>query len=132
MASVEQQVPAGVTAPTADVVGNAFVNQYYHILHHSPELVHRFYHDSSKLGRPEETGVMRFTTMQGTKEGLHLLVGLDTEMRVQGGVETMAAAAAGDIAGESLATGASIEDFQTTVEVMDIRGVSTWEVVAAV
>ncbi|KAE8699556.1 putative G3BP-like protein-like isoform X1 [Hibiscus syriacus] len=50
-------------------VGNAFVNQYYHILHHSPELVHRFYHDSSKLGRPEETGVMRFTTMQLENHG---------------------------------------------------------------
>ncbi|KAK7244494.1 hypothetical protein RIF29_39317 [Crotalaria pallida] len=35
------------TTPNAQVVGNAFVEQYYHILHHSPELVYRFYHDSS-------------------------------------------------------------------------------------
>ncbi|XVF81231.1 hypothetical protein PTKIN_Ptkin15bG0139400 [Pterospermum kingtungense] len=62
MASAEQQVQSGILAPTADVVGNAFVLQYYHILHQSPELVHRFYHDSSKLGRPEENGVMGITT----------------------------------------------------------------------
>ncbi|KAE8730580.1 Nuclear transport factor 2 family protein with RNA binding domain [Hibiscus syriacus] len=57
-----QQVPAGITAPAPDVVGNAFVHQYYLILHQSPELVHRFYHDSSKLGRPEENGIMSITT----------------------------------------------------------------------
>ncbi|XWS76059.1 hypothetical protein CRYUN_Cryun01aG0144900 [Craigia yunnanensis] len=68
MACTEQQVPA-ITVPTADVVGNAFVHQYYLILHQSPELVHRFYQDSSKLGRPEENGVMSFTTtMQAINE----------------------------------------------------------------
>ncbi|KAL0436181.1 UNVERIFIED_CONTAM: Nuclear transport factor 2 [Sesamum radiatum] len=30
---------------SAQVVGNAFVQQYYHILHHSPGLVYRFYQD---------------------------------------------------------------------------------------
>ncbi|KAK1428494.1 hypothetical protein QVD17_17329 [Tagetes erecta] len=44
------------------VVGNAFVQQYYHILHQSPGLVHRFYQDISKLGRPEEDGSMSLTT----------------------------------------------------------------------
>ncbi|XP_022758738.1 putative G3BP-like protein isoform X2 [Durio zibethinus] len=69
MASAEQQVPTGITAPTADVVGNAFVHQYYLILHQSPALVHRFYHDSSKLGRLEENGVMSITTtMQAIDE----------------------------------------------------------------
>ncbi|XVF72291.1 hypothetical protein PTKIN_Ptkin12aG0108400 [Pterospermum kingtungense] len=69
MASTEQEVPVGITAPTADVVGNAFVHQYYLILHQSPALVHRFYHDSSKLGRPEENGVMSITTtMQAINE----------------------------------------------------------------
>ncbi|GFP93492.1 putative g3bp-like protein, partial [Phtheirospermum japonicum] len=43
-------------------VGNAFVQQYYHILHHSPGLVHRFYQDISKLGRPEEDGSLSTTT----------------------------------------------------------------------
>ncbi|KAI3746627.1 hypothetical protein L6452_09065 [Arctium lappa] len=33
--------------PSAQVVGNAFVEQYYHILHQSPELVHKFYQDST-------------------------------------------------------------------------------------
>ena len=46
-------------------VGNAFVDQYYHILHQSPELVDRFYQDSSMLSRPELNGVMTsVTTMQ--------------------------------------------------------------------
>ncbi|KAF2284538.1 hypothetical protein GH714_026230 [Hevea brasiliensis] len=48
--------------PPPDVVGNAFVHQYYLILHQSPELVHRFYQDDSKLGRPEEGGIMSTTT----------------------------------------------------------------------
>ncbi|XP_044493099.1 nuclear transport factor 2-like [Mangifera indica] len=60
MASTVQPTP--VPAPTADVVGNAFVHQYYLILHQSPEHVHRFYQNVSKLGRPEENGVMSITT----------------------------------------------------------------------
>lgn len=53
------------TAPTAQVVGNAFVEQYYHILHHSPELVYRFYKDTSILSRPDSNGFMTsVTTMQ--------------------------------------------------------------------
>ncbi|KNA17161.1 hypothetical protein SOVF_082610 [Spinacia oleracea] len=53
-------------APSAQVVANAFVEQYYHILHHSPELVYRFYQDSSVLSRQEENGEMTsVTTMKG-------------------------------------------------------------------
>ncbi|KAL3649288.1 hypothetical protein CASFOL_005691 [Castilleja foliolosa] len=55
--ALEPQLPV-----TAQVVGNAFVQQYYHILHHSPGLVHRFYQDISILGRPEENGSMSITT----------------------------------------------------------------------
>ncbi|XP_023642818.1 putative G3BP-like protein isoform X2 [Capsella rubella] len=55
-----QQVPAAACTP--DIVGNAFVHQYYHILHQSPEHVHRFYQEISKLGRPEENGVMSITS----------------------------------------------------------------------
>ncbi|XP_041991376.1 nuclear transport factor 2-like isoform X2 [Salvia splendens] len=47
---------------TASVVGNAFVTQYYHILHLSPGDVHRFYQDISILGRQEEDGTMTITT----------------------------------------------------------------------
>nr|XP_027093093.1 putative G3BP-like protein isoform X1 [Coffea arabica] len=54
---------------SAQVVGNAFVQQYYHILHHSPELVYRFYQDMSKLGRPGDDGSMSITTtMQAINE----------------------------------------------------------------
>lgn len=54
---------------SAQMVGNAFVQQYYHILHQSPELVFRFYQDISKLGRPEDDGTMSLTTtMQGINE----------------------------------------------------------------
>ncbi|KAG4921610.1 hypothetical protein JHK82_050574 [Glycine max] len=60
MATSEQQVPP--QTPAADIVGNAFVDQYYHMLHESPELVHRFYQDVSKLGRPEQNGIMGITT----------------------------------------------------------------------
>ncbi|GLU10949.1 hypothetical protein SLE2022_277240 [Rubroshorea leprosula] len=57
------------TSPSAQVVGNAFVEQYYHILHHSPELVYRFYQDSSVLSRPDNNGQMTsVTTMQGINE----------------------------------------------------------------
>ncbi|RWR72873.1 putative G3BP-like protein [Cinnamomum micranthum f. kanehirae] len=60
---------ARATAPAAQVVGNAFVDQYYHILHQSPELVYRFYQDSSMLSRPELNGVMTsVTTMQAINE----------------------------------------------------------------
>ncbi|KAG7632494.1 RNA recognition motif domain [Arabidopsis suecica] len=55
-----QQVPAAACTP--DMVGNAFVPQYYHILHQSPEHVHRFYQEISKLGRPEENGLMSITS----------------------------------------------------------------------
>ncbi|PIN14008.1 RasGAP SH3 binding protein rasputin [Handroanthus impetiginosus] len=61
MAAAEAAVAAQQPV-SAQVVGNAFVQQYYHILHHSPRLVHRFYQDISKLGRPEEDGSMSITT----------------------------------------------------------------------
>ncbi|KAJ7535404.1 hypothetical protein O6H91_12G031700 [Diphasiastrum complanatum] len=44
----------GTTVPVAaHVVGDAFVKQYYTVLHHSPHVVHRFYTDLSKLTRAE-------------------------------------------------------------------------------
>ena len=61
--AMQEASPA--TTPSAQVVGNAFVEQYYHILHESPNLVHRFYQDSSFLSRPDGNGVMTtVTTMQ--------------------------------------------------------------------
>nr|XP_034916004.1 nuclear transport factor 2 isoform X2 [Populus alba] len=58
MAAPVTQLPV----PAADVVGNAFAHQYYHILQQSPDLVHRFYQDGSKFGRPGEDGAMSTTT----------------------------------------------------------------------
>ncbi|KAI8574235.1 hypothetical protein RHMOL_Rhmol01G0339200 [Rhododendron molle] len=43
-------------------VANAFVQQYYLIQQQSPGLVHRFYQEESKLGRPEDDGTMSTTT----------------------------------------------------------------------
>lgn len=43
-------------------MGNAFVQQFFHILHKSPELVHRFYQESSRLGRPGDKGEMSTTS----------------------------------------------------------------------
>ncbi|RWW80145.1 hypothetical protein BHE74_00011529 [Ensete ventricosum] len=37
-------------------VGETFVNRYYHFLRNSPELVHRFYQESSRLGRADDHG----------------------------------------------------------------------------
>ncbi|XP_076949675.1 nuclear transport factor 2-like [Bidens hawaiensis] len=62
--AMQAENPATVL-PSAQVVGNAFVEQYYHILHQSPELVHKFYQDSSILSRPDANGFMSsVTTMQ--------------------------------------------------------------------
>ncbi len=61
----QEEVPAQAAPPSAQFVGNAFVEQYYHILHRSPGLVHRFYQDSSLLSRPDANGNMAtVTTMQ--------------------------------------------------------------------
>ncbi|TYJ05940.1 hypothetical protein E1A91_A12G198100v1 [Gossypium mustelinum] len=65
--AMQEGNPAGT--PSAQVVGNAFVEQYYHILHQSPNLVHRFYQDSSCLSRPDMYGNMTtVTTMQAINE----------------------------------------------------------------
>lgn len=55
--------------PSAQVVGNAFVEQYYQIQHRSPESVYRFYQDSSVLSRPDSNGVMStVTTMKNIND----------------------------------------------------------------
>ncbi|XP_076886081.1 nuclear transport factor 2-like isoform X2 [Bidens hawaiensis] len=64
------------------VVGNAFVQQYYHILHQSPGLVHRFYQNISKLGRLEEDGSMSITTTMDAINAKILSLNYD-EFRVE-------------------------------------------------
>ncbi|XP_074588965.1 nuclear transport factor 2-like [Curcuma longa] len=70
--------PAGVERSPlpAEVVGNAFVDQYYHILQHSPDMLHRFYQESSKLGRPDAHGAMILvTTTEAINQKLLLSTG---------------------------------------------------------
>ncbi|CAJ1944198.1 unnamed protein product [Sphenostylis stenocarpa] len=66
-----------ITTPSAQVVGNAFVEQYYHILHQSPNLVHRFYQDSSFLTRSDNNGVM--TTVTTVQEIHEKIISLNYE-----------------------------------------------------
>ncbi|XWS47921.1 hypothetical protein CRYUN_Cryun13aG0027600 [Craigia yunnanensis] len=67
--AVQEGSPADTPTPSAQVIGNAFVEQYYHILHQSPNLVHKFYQDSSRLSRPDMYGSMTtVTTMQAINE----------------------------------------------------------------
>ncbi|KAK2380783.1 myosin ATPase [Trifolium repens] len=68
--------------PTPQMVGNAFVEQYYSILHREPNHVHRFYQDSSVMSRPEEDGTM--TTVTTTDEIDKKIQSLDfTSFRVE-------------------------------------------------
>ncbi|XP_047332798.1 nuclear transport factor 2-like isoform X2 [Impatiens glandulifera] len=60
--TMQEASPAASAIPSAQVVGNAFVDQYYHILHQSPELVFKFYQDSSILSRPDANGGMTTVT----------------------------------------------------------------------
>ncbi|ONK73758.1 uncharacterized protein A4U43_C04F34970 [Asparagus officinalis] len=67
MASQEQA--AAGSPPSPQLVGNAFVQQYYTILHQSPAVVYRFYQESSKLTRPGPQGVMSsVTTLQAIND----------------------------------------------------------------
>lgn len=51
------------------VVASVFLEQYYKILHGSPELFYRFYQDSSTLSRPDSNGTMTsVTTTQGIND----------------------------------------------------------------
>ena len=49
-------------------VGNAFVQQYYLVLHQSPDLVFRFYQEASRIARPANdagaAGMDSVTTME--------------------------------------------------------------------
>ncbi|KAF5443432.1 hypothetical protein F2P56_035987 [Juglans regia] len=82
--------------PSAEMVGNAFVDQYYCTLYQSPEEVHRFYNDSSILTRPGPDGVISsVTTLQAINDRILSLDNVkykaeiltaDSEFSYQGGV----------------------------------------------
>ncbi|KAK4779919.1 hypothetical protein SAY87_016025 [Trapa incisa] len=56
-------------APDPKEVGNAFIEQYYTLLHSAPDHVHKFYQEGSVLSRPTSDGEMTtVSTMQGINE----------------------------------------------------------------
>uniref|UniRef100_A0A5B7BL94 Putative G3BP-like protein isoform X1 n=1 Tax=Davidia involucrata TaxID=16924 RepID=A0A5B7BL94_DAVIN len=66
---MEMQTAGPSPSPSAEIVGNSFVEQYYQILHTAPHLVHKFYQDSSVLSRPGADSVMTsVTTTQGIND----------------------------------------------------------------
>ena len=48
-------------------IGSTFLQQYYAILHESPESFYRFYQDSSILSRPDSNGEMKSVTTTQVK-----------------------------------------------------------------
>lgn len=63
-------VQQGVTlVPNPQAVGNAFVTQYYNVLHTSPEMIHKFFQECSLLGRPGPNGqIITVTTIEGINQ----------------------------------------------------------------
>ncbi|KAJ8774613.1 hypothetical protein K2173_017059 [Erythroxylum novogranatense] len=57
--------------PAPEEVSNAFVNQYYNLLSHSPEQVHKFYQDTSVISRPGSDGLASSAT---TLDGIDKLI----------------------------------------------------------
>lgn len=69
------QVDVSSAELSAEMVGHAFVSQFYHILHNSPELVQRFFQDTSTMSRPGPDGVlMTVNAMKGIND---LILSLD-------------------------------------------------------
>lgn len=58
--ATQNDIPPG--PPTAQMVGKAFVAQYYHILQEHPESVYKFYQDISVISRPDPDGGMESVT----------------------------------------------------------------------
>ncbi|KAM2679795.1 hypothetical protein EV2_011663 [Malus domestica] len=57
--------------PTATDVGNIFINQYYDFFQNDPQVLHKFYQDSSVLSRPGPDGsTTTVTTMEGIESML--------------------------------------------------------------
>ncbi|KAL8161456.1 hypothetical protein V2J09_012945 [Rumex salicifolius] len=71
--------PQGETTEiiTPEMIGHAFVSQFYSILHKSPELVHRFFQDTSIMTRPARDGSL--TTVRTMKDINDLMLSLDCD-----------------------------------------------------
>ncbi|KAL5216773.1 hypothetical protein ABZP36_008174 [Zizania latifolia] len=89
--------PSTATAPgsppSAQVVGNAFVHQYYNILHQSPDLVYRFYQDASRIGRPASAGAEMdtVTTMEAINEKIMSMDIVRAEIKAVDAQESLSA-----------------------------------------
>ncbi|RVW35578.1 putative G3BP-like protein [Vitis vinifera] len=71
--AMQEATPAPLHS--AAFVGNAFVDQYYPILHQNPELLYKFYQDSSVLSRPDSSGSMTtVTTLQASAVGFNIVL----------------------------------------------------------
>jgi hypothetical protein len=55
-------------------IGGAFVQQYYHILHEQPDQVHKFYQESSTLGRTDSNGTMVYVTTLGVSSSTRIFL----------------------------------------------------------
>ncbi|XP_004298368.1 PREDICTED: putative G3BP-like protein [Fragaria vesca subsp. vesca] len=80
--------------PSAEIVGTAFVHQYYTILNQSPHEVYKFYSKDSLLSRPEADGTMATVdTVQAINEkilsldcqSIHILT-VDSQFSLANGV----------------------------------------------
>ncbi|PRQ40631.1 putative nucleotide-binding alpha-beta plait domain, NTF2-like domain-containing protein [Rosa chinensis] len=80
--------------PSAEIVGTAFVRQYYTILNQSPHEVYKFYSKDSLLSRPEADGTMTTVeTVQAINEkilsldcpSIHILT-VDSQFSLANGV----------------------------------------------
>ncbi|XP_042437309.1 nuclear transport factor 2-like [Zingiber officinale] len=74
--------PSGVERSplSAKVVGSTFVDQYYHILQHSPDLLHRFYQESSKLAQPDDHDAMILVTPNEVSNPLPPVISISAEV----------------------------------------------------
>ncbi|KAM0931443.1 hypothetical protein ACQ4PT_000454 [Festuca glaucescens] len=58
--AMQAGTPATPLSP--QVICSVFVEQYYHILHETPDQAHKFYQDTSRIGRTGSDGVMEYVT----------------------------------------------------------------------
>ncbi|XP_051227886.1 nuclear transport factor 2 isoform X1 [Lolium perenne] len=58
--AMQTGTPATPLSP--QVICSVFVEQYYHILHETPDQAHKFYQDTSRIGRTGSDGVMEYVT----------------------------------------------------------------------
>uniref|UniRef100_A0ACD5WIK7 Uncharacterized protein n=1 Tax=Avena sativa TaxID=4498 RepID=A0ACD5WIK7_AVESA len=56
------QAGTPATSLSPQVICSVFVEQYYHILHETPDQAHKFYQDKSRIARAGSDGLMEYVT----------------------------------------------------------------------